>query len=399
MNKMLKYEIKKIFLKPVNRIVIIVLAAATIIGSLLAIRDVKYYRTDNQPALSGLSAAHKLKKEKNKYKGYITKEVLIQVAEENQAIQASYSPDNALAKGQGFGDIRNLINCGFSETGNYDYYLCDSINPAEAAGLYEKRISKLKEELETSHNTKAKNYLIHQYEKLKTPLYYEYMEGWKALLDSQYLPTLMIITIVIIGFLVSGIFSNEFNLKSDSIFFSSMLGRNKAVIAKIKAGFVIITAVYWSVMLLFSVIILGVLGFDGARCMIQAGDNWSSLYNITYFQDMVFTMLGGYTANLFILMFAMLISVISSSTVVAITIPFALSCAPMFLGCIPIFTDIMNLFPDMLLRMSAFLDDLIVYEIGGKVFGVYVILIPVYLLLSFAIVPMMYQCYKKAELK
>lgn len=152
-------------------------------------------------------------------------------------------------------------------------------------------------------------------------------------------------------------------------------------------------------MLLFSAIILGVLGFDGVGCMIQAGENWSSLYNITYLQRWLLTMFGGYIGNLFILMLAMFISVISRYTVIAITIPFALSCAPMFLGRIPLFTDIMNLFPDMLLRICAFLDDLTVYEIGGKVFGVYAILIPVYLLLSFVVVPLLYCSYKKAEVK
>ncbi|MDE5780666.1 MAG: ABC transporter permease [Lachnospiraceae bacterium] len=397
---MLKYEIKKIFLKPVNRIVLMVLAAIVLIGSFLAIRDVKYYRGENHSALSGISAARQLKKEKNQWKGYITEESIMRVVEENKTINSSSdSPDNALALRQGFDDIRHLINLGFSETGNYDYYLCDNISPGEAAGLYERRISKLKEELSASKDTKTTDFLINQYQKLKTPLYYEYMEGWKALLDSQYLPTLMIITIVIIGFLVSGIFSNEFHLKADSIFFSTEFGRNKAVSAKIKAGFLIITVVYWSVMLLFSAIILGVLGFDGAGCMIQAGENWSSLYNITYLQSWLLTMFGGYIGNLFILMLAMFISVISRSTVIAITIPFALSCAPMFLGRIPLFTDIMNLFPDMLLRMCAFLDDLTVYEIGGKVFGVYAILIPVYLLLSFVVVPLLYCSYKKAEVK
>lgn len=152
-------------------------------------------------------------------------------------------------------------------------------------------------------------------------------------------------------------------------------------------------------MLLFSAIVLGVLGFGGAGCMIQTGGNWYSMYNITYFQDWLLTMCGGYVANLFILMLAMLISAKTRSTVVAITIPFALSCAPMFLGRVSMLTELMNLFPDMLLRISKFLDVFLVCEIGGKVFGLYLVLIPVYLLLTLMLTPLLYFGYRKSEVK
>lgn len=405
MTIMLRFEIKKIFSKRINKVVLIALIAVTIAGSLLAIRDVKYY-TDQGTRISGPAAARQLKAEKNRWQGYLTEDVIKRAVEENQAVKAaSGSPDKALVRRQGFEDILQLVNRGFSEPGEYDYYLCDNISPEKAAGLYEQRLIYLDRDLGSGDSEKEgfsqneKEFLRNKYRDMDTPLYYEYMEGWKALLDSQYLPTLMIITIVIIGFLISGIFSDEFQLKADSIFFSSEMGRNKAVAAKLKAGFITITAVYWGVMLLFSLIILAVLGFGGAGCMIQAGENWSSMYNITYFQDWLFTMLGGYTAHLFILMLAMFISAKTRSTVISITIPFALSCAPMFLGRVPMFTNIMSMFPDMLLRICAFLEDLLVCEAGGRVFGLYTVLIPVYLLLSFVIAGVLYRSYRQVEVK
>ncbi len=77
--------------------------------------------------------------------------------------------------------------------------------------------------------------------------------------------------VLITAFLVSGIFSSEFHLKADSIFFSTELGRNKAVRSKIITGFVVVTGIYWIAMLLYTVIVLGVLGVDGAECLIQTG--------------------------------------------------------------------------------------------------------------------------------
>lgn len=271
--------------------------------------------------------------------------------------------------------------------------------------LYEERIAKLKRELSDSekgaknYSKKERDFLIRQYEEFKTPLYYEYAEGWKALLDSQYLPTLMIITIVLIGFLVSGIFSDEFQYKAESVFFAARLGRSKAVAAKVEAGFLTVTLVYWSVMLLFSGIVLCVIGFDGAGCMIQTGTNWESFYNITYLQDWLLSMFGGYIGNLFILLFAMFVSVKSHSTALAVTIPFVLSCAPMFLGRVSMLTNIMNFFPDMLLRISKFLDVLLVCEVGKTVMGIYPFLIGVYLLLSILLLPVLYFNYKKVQIK
>lgn len=402
MIRMVRFEIKKIFGKRINKLVLVLLFVIVLIGSFLAIRDVRCYQEDGS-VRSGVAAVSQLKKLKNRWRGAVTEDVIKKVVQENQLSRDSQTIK--LARQQSFDDIREMINAGFSPAEGYDYYTADQISPEKAAKLYEQRIEKLKEELsagneEGNYTKKEKEFLIHQYESLKTPLYYEYAEGWKALLDSQYLPTLMIITIVMIGFLVSGIFSDEFQYKTDSVFFSSRLGRSRAIVSKIAAGFLAITVVYWSVMLLFSAIILCVVGFGGAGCMIQTGlGNWESFYNITYLQDWLLTMFGGYAGNLFILSFAMLISVKSRSTVLTVTIPFVLSCAPMFLGRVQILTKIMNFFPDMLLRISKFLDVLLVCEVGGNVIGVYPFLIVLYFLLSLAIIPVLYCGYRRAEVK
>lgn len=402
-NKMLKYELKKIFLKPSNKTMLLLLLIITLAGSFLAIRDVKYYREGQSP-LSGPLAAKYLKEEQNKWKGFITEDVIKRVIKEKRRINKTQEPeDTKFARSQGFQDITNLISVAFSEPGEYDYYLCNSISPEKASMLYERRISRLKEEitkieegLEGSFSQKEREFLLRQYNNLETPLYYEYSEGWKALLDSQYLPTLMIITTVIIAFFVSGIFSDEFRTKADSIFFSSVFGRNKAILSKIKAGFLTITIIYWAAMLLFSAIILGLLGTGGAGCMIQINfSNWTCMYNITYFQDWLLSLSGGYIGNLFILTLAMLVSAKSRSAVIAITIPFALSCVPMFLGRIPVLKDIVTFFPDMLLRINKFIGDFVFFEAFGQVYGIYSLLFPLYLLLFLAILPILYHVYNK----
>lgn len=412
MRKMLFFEVKKVFSKPINKAALIILMAVLVVGSFLTIRDVKY-TTEDGTTISGIAAARYLKEEKNLWAGDLTEDVLVDVIQENQAVKSTSEAqsenervtDIAYAKTQGISDIKQIITLAFGDFDDYDYYLADRISTDEVGELYERRIESLKEylysdEITDTYSEAEKEFLISQYENLDTPFYYEYTDGWKALMDSQYMPTLMMILVLIAGFFVAGIFSDEFSLKADSIFFSSRLGRNKAVISKIGAGVVIVSVIYWVVMLLYSVIVLGALGFDGGVCWIQTGvSNWRSFYNITYFQDWAFTLIGGYVGSLFILTLAMFISAKTHSTVLAITIPFILTCVPPFLGKIAMLSRIMVLFPDQLLRLNKSLEDFSLYQIGGKIFGAMSIIIPLYLILFCIIIPILYLVYRRTQIK
>lgn len=404
--KMLRFEIKKVFSKMINKIVLAALFIVTLAAAMLAIRDVRYVKEDGKEVVTGYSAAKELRKRKNEWKGELNGAVLRKVIEENQAINAAEKDDDAaFAKKQGFIDIKNMFNSAFGKFDEYDYYLVDRISKEEADEFYQRRISGLKEylnseEIKNGFTDAEKDFLISQYERLETPFYYAYADGWKAILDSHYLPTLMIFVVVLTGFMTAGIFSDEFQYKADAIFFSAKYGRNKAITAKIQAGFTIVSVVYWGSMLLYSALILLTLGTGGAHCPVQTGlGNWKSIYNITYIQDFFFSLLGGYIGTLFILTLAMLISVKLRSTVIAATIPFVLACIPMFLGRISILAPISIFSPDQLLRISVNLEEFVVVTIGGKAMGYISFLIPLYFVLSCVLIPMIYKGYKKAEVK
>lgn len=403
---MLNFEMKKIFVKPMNKNVLLVLAAAILLGSFLTLRDVKYITEDGEE-LWGISAAGELRAEKNQWKGELTEEVLRQAVEENQKILAETadSEDGQYRKQQGIRDILEMLNNGFAGFGEYDYYRADHLSKDEAAEIYQLRIDSLKEYLEREEgkdefSKKEKSFLIGQWESLKTPFYYEYAEGWKALLDSQYLPTLMTFLAVALGVFVAGIFSDEYSWKADAIFFSAKMGRNKAVLSKIGAGFLITTVLYWASILLFTLIILGTLGTGGADCPVQIGfGNWKSIYNLTYLQKYFFVTIGGYIGILSIMFVAMLVSAVTRSTVLAVVVPFILSCAPMFLGRITVFNHILSFFPDMLLRICTYHDQFLLCEAGGKVMGIFTFLIPLYIMFCTAAALVLYRIYKKAEVK
>ncbi|MDD6213452.1 MAG: ABC transporter permease [Clostridiales bacterium] len=360
---------------------------------------------------SGYTAAHELREKKNQWAGYIAEEKISAMLEENARINASEEyrsndvreNEKAYSKKQGFEDIRDMVNHAFSSFREYDYYRADRVTGEEAGTMYQRRISNLEEwlnseEVSDRYTPEEKDFLITKYKELDTPLYYEYADGWKALLE--YASTIMMLTVLILGFLVSGIFSNEFQLKTDAVFFSSKLGRNKGVLSKIGAGFLIVTGMYWIVMMTYSGIMLLVLGADGAGCAIQTGmGGWKSFNNITYFEEYLLTVVGGYIGSLFMLSLSMFVSARFRSTVIAVTIPFILLFLPSFLSGISVLSEFLGLLPDQLLQIKMAVNYFNLYQIGGKIVGAIPIIMVLYLILICVLYPAMYHVYRKTEIK
>lgn len=408
--KMTRFELKKIFSKPVNKIVFIILAISLCVVSYFTIGYADYV-DENGEKSTGIAAASALREAKNEWAGYITDDVLRKVLEENALIINSeeYLSTNviennkAYSKRQGFSDIREMINWAFGGFQDYNYYRADSVTQEEISSFYSRRTDNLiawlnSDEQESRYSEQERQFLITQYEKLETPFYYEYADGWTALLE--YTPTIIMLVVLITGFLVSGVFSDEIQLKADSIFFSSRLGRNKAVGAKIKAGFIVVTFVYWIMILLYSGIVLAVLGTDGANCAIQNGFvNWKSFYNITYLQDYLLTVFGGYLGNLFILFLSMLASAKTYSKALAVTIPFILLFIPSFLSGISVLSEGLGLLPDQLLQVCTAIKTFNLYQIGTKIVGAVPIIFVMYFVLFCILLPVLYQVYRKTEIK
>lgn len=407
---MICFELKKIFSKPVNKIVFVILIVALCVVSYFAVGYADYV-DENGESRTGAAAARALREEKNEWAGYITDDVLRKVLEENALINNSEEylsndvteKNKAYSKKQGFSDIRELINRAFCDFQEYNYYRADSVTQKEIQSFYDRRTESLIEwlnsdEQENRYSEQERQFLIEQYKKLKTPFYYEYADGWEAVLE--YAPSIFMLVVLISGFLVSGIFSDEIQLKADSIFFSAKLGRNKAIAAKIKAGFIVVTSIYWIMILLFSGIVLTVLGTGGANCAIQNGfPNWKSFYNITYLQDYLLTVLGGYLGSLFILFLSMLASAKTRSKALAVTIPFILLFIPSFLSGIAVLSEVLGLLPDQLLQISTAIKTFNLYQVGDKVVVAVPIILAMYFILFCILLPILYQVYRKTEIK
>lgn len=404
--KMLRYEIKKVFSKSKNRMAVIVLFVILVITSVLTINKVEYVDEKGNHFV-GISAARDLREAKNEWKGYLTEDTLSKALEENRTINNSKEAlsdditeqNKAYAKKQGIVSIIDVISQAFSEYRDYNYYAADNVSDDEVGAIYERRISALKEWFDSGEETftqEEKDFMIQKYEDLETPFYYEYMDGWAALL--QNISTFILILALVIGFFVSGIFSDEFQAKADSIFFSTRFGRSRGISAKVGAGFCITTVFYVIFVLLYTFIVLFVLGVDGANCPIQL-DLWRSVYNITFLQAYLFIVLGGYIGTIFASTLAMLVSALTRSTPTAIIVPFIVLCAFPFLSRIITLPGLCSFFPDQLLEIYLDIKEAGLVTLGGKVTTIATVIVPVYAVICLILLPVLYKVYKKTEIK
>lgn len=404
---MVYYEIKKIFSKTSSKIAVLILVILLGMTIKSTFSNVFYVNEEGNEEY-GISAIHKLKEMKKEWAGELTEERLKQAIAENARIQATPEAQSRdiqqqnIAYGwrQGLNDIREMFVYynGFQE---YDYYTMDYLEPEAAERFYSNRIENLREWLDSPEadrfSEKEKSFLLKQYEEMETPLKYDYFTGWD---ESKYgAPMIIMLMCLVLGFLVAGIFSNETKLKADSIFFSAYHGRRQAVLAKLVAGIIVVTGFYWLVMFLYSIIILGIYGADGADCMIQISmGGRESFYNITFLQRHFLILFGGYIGTLFVILVTMLVSAKTKSAVVSVMLPFILIFVPTFLSDNGyILGQILGLLPDKLMNLDMKVKPFNLIELGGKVTGALNVLFPAYVVLSVILCLVIYQVYRRAE--
>lgn len=407
---MMKYELKKVLLRRSSKIALFLLLLIVGITCYLA-ADVSYVDSHGKTN-KGPAAVAALKAAQKEWSGYLDEEKLRKVIAENRRIVESpeYSSDRlqdreiAYSRGQGIEEIRNLLNDHYAEGFlDYDYYRANSLTESDAPDFYKNRIRLLKdwlaEEAKDQFSDAEKSYLIRQYEKLQTPFYVDYRKGWEQLVE--YAPTVVMAIMLILGYLVAGIFSNEFLWKSDAVFFSSAYGRSRAVRDKIKAGFCLVTGVYFTAFLLYSSAVLLYLGTDGSGLAVQAdASSWKCFYHMTLWQEFLLIAVGGYIGCLFISFLSMLASAKTKSAVLAVMVPFLLIFLPSFLSNMnsPAVNRVIGLLPDQLLQMGTAVKYFNLYEIGGKVVGAVPVLVILYTLLAIVLLPVIYRVYCRRQM-
>lgn len=408
----MRFELIKVLRKTSSKIALLVMCGVLVLSCYLT-TDV-YWVNEHGTSEYGHAAAMKLRSAQKAWAGPLDEEKLSQVLTELQRIAATPEArsndvtqnDIAYGWGQGIGGIRNLLNFSFAyDFSSYDYYRAESIRADQLSNFYSNRIRLLKNWLNDKtgpayerFSAAEKEFLIQQYEAMETPLAYDYMQGWMQLTDHS--PMLIALCAIVLGYMVSGIFADEFRWHSDALLFTTYRGRASAVWDKIKAGLLLVSVVYWVGISLYTLFTLIYFGADGSDCFIQINiTGWKSFYNITNLQRYGLMILLGYIGNLFFALLTMWISAKMKSAVFAVTVPFILIFVPSILENLDslLITKLTSILPDRLLRIGEVLRYFDLLEIGGKVIGAIPAIAVLYAVLTILLIPICYRQFSRTQ--
>ena len=408
---MVRYEMKKLFGGFGGKLALLLMAGLVLLSCYMAVSGVEWVNEQGDVE-TGLAAIAKLQTAQTEWSGVLDTPKLEAIIRENQRLcatpeaQSQDYQQNDIAYGwkQGIRPVLDMMNNAYSNGfQEYDWYCNERVTPEQAGDFYPNRTRIMKQWLYEENSSayhlfgeNERNYLIEQYETLEIPFFYAYSEGWTQLLYNS--PFVIMTAALILGYLVAGIFAGESKWKSDTILFSTLYGRNKAIAAKIQAGFLLVTGLYWISFLLYSLVTLICLGFSGWNCPLQL-DLWKSFYHLKLWQVWALVALGGYIGNLFFAFLTMWVSAKTRSAMFAATVPFLLIFLPNFLDNLnnDWISKMLGLFPDQLLQIYQALRYFNVYDLGLTVTDAMHLLPLVYGIGALLLVPMMYRKYQRQQ--
>lgn len=398
---MIRYEIKKILGRTSSKIALLLLALLVVSFCYTTTHDeeVSWYNASDQTDAVGYSAARKLREAQKEWAGVLDEEMLQNV------LTFLKQTSNEETK-QGASHIRRLFNRSYQQNWQYqymDYYNAENVQADQLPQFYDNRVVLLKEWLYDESNAynngfytysdKEKEYLLNRMDSLDAPIQVDWFMGWQQ--ASRTASSIALFGIIILGYLLSGIFSNEVRWKADSIYYSTVHGRKKGSIAKIKAGLLLTTVLYWGVTLVSSIFVLTYLGADGANCPIQSYYKyWFSIYNITFCQRYLLIVATGYLGWLFVAALVMFLSAKSGSATVSVIAAPLLIITPMALSSEISNTKILELLPHQLFNLFGNMKSLTVYTIFGKVMTPVPIVLVFYSCLTVFLVWLSYREYR-----
>lgn len=397
----LKYELKKVFSKKLNRIVLIIVLLAAAVLSVFAIGSVRYVDEDGA-GHTGLTASRRLAADRNRWAGELTGDKIAQVVSGRKESNREYPddvPDEEYGKTlQSYNDIENFVIGVLTPDAVWDQSVLYQLEDGQAEDLYSIYERNLQEMAGKYGETPEQQlFLAEQYGKTELPLVYESKGSWDTIV--MYAETYGMILAIVIGFLAAGIFAEEFRSRADAVFFSARYGRTKAARHKVLAGLLMATIVYWTGMGILSLVSLGVMGISGFSTPYQI-DQPYSIYAMTFGQYYLLTVLCGYIASLLAASVTMLIAAKMRSANVAVCVPFFLFCVMPFIGrAFSAFLTFFRLTPDMLLNVIECAKDPNVFQIGNIVFRQIPCIVLFYFVISIILLPFVYRNYHCYGLK
>ena len=398
---MFKYELKKIFSKRINQVLLAAVLVVTIIYSGMAIGSMRYVDEEGQNH-TGIESGRLLAENINQWKGKLTAEKISEVIDDYKTISAKYPdeiPNTEYGKTvQSYYDIYSFVIGIMTPDSEWNESVVDQLSDEQLQNIYtiyQDNMKKIVEEYGTT--PEKRSYLERVYKKIEIPFMFEAKDSWATM--TMYAQTYVLLMAVIIGFLVAGIFSGEFRPGTEDVFLATKYGRSKAIKNKIFVGILVSTVTYWIGVGILSLISFAVMGTSGFFTPYQIDDPYS-IYVMTYGEYYLLILVGGYIVTMFCAALTMLVTVKMHTPNLAICIPFFLLCMMPFIArVLPAFDAFFNLLPTVLTNIFNAVRTPILFQIGSFVFRQISLLMFLYILLFIVLLPLIYIGYSRYGLK
>ena len=393
---MVRCEFQKLFSNSINRILLLVLLIIAVVFSFFSIWSIKFVDKDGN-VHNGLSAPRKLNEAKLKYKGALTSDILSEIIQREKNLNKKYGSiiSNSLyaANEQKYGDIKDMIVSTLCYDKDFDESVINDLEISEARDIYyirEKNINHMIKEYDNQEL--KKKYLKRQFQKVHKPFEYAPAESWKTM--GLYATTYSMILLVVLSFFSAGLFSEEFKLGADSIFFSTKMGRSRGTKIKIITGMLMASIIYWGAMLIMSIISFGVMGVSGASSPIQIEDSYS-IYTYSFAQRYMVIILSGYVGVILSVAITMLVSAKTHSQALSMCFPITLFILSPFIGRVLPFRKVFSITPDQLINVYNCIKLPLIYQFGEIVIMQIPMLITIYSIVAIIILPFIYRTFSK----
>ena len=391
---MLKLEIRRIFSKKINVFAIGIMLILAVIFSIFAVTSNRYIDETGNVS-TGIMSTRKLTDNRKIWSGTLTEDELLKaLIQHKNAMNQSVEEQDAHygTTLQPVDEITDFMISVMTPDSQYDFSILNQLsenNIQKFYDIYQKNMKMMSEEY--GKTSVQKKYLEKKYSKIKLPLNYAPFTSWDTMI--MYGETYSIILAIIVGFICAGIFADDFQTKADAVFFSAKYGRTKAVKTKIIAGMTTTTIIYWSGILLLSIICFSIMGISGINTPYQIREAYS-IYVMTYGQYYLLTVVCGYIASLLAASLSMLTAAKMHTIGVAVCIPFFLYCLLPFIGrALSGYTTIFNLIPTVLVNVEASARVPLVYQLGNHVFRQIPLVMVIYTIVSVILLPLIYKSF------
>lgn len=364
MKELVRLEFQKILKSKLSIISILALAVVIIFMIAAALSSVSSY-SESGESIRGFEAIKREQVLQKEVEGPVTPESIADVIALYQKIgsdPANLNDHNSIRDDVYINNLYkyqfyfNAIATVYAPSGEtVDYAVIDSLTYEDGLNFYNVRSDKIKGILDMdytygNYSEAEKARIMAMDSELNTPFTYSYKTGWQNILQNMFMFFVAVSFVMCIC--VAPTFSNEFQTGAASIILSSRNGKTKVFYAKIIAGMLFSTLLFFTALLVFTSAFLVIFGAGGYSSNFQVL-SFTSVYNITILEGYLIAALVAYLAFMAIVALTLLVSVAFKNNFAVIILAATMLFVPLFIPnsrTIRFFNYAINLLPSKALN-------------------------------------------------